>query len=135
MKTKTRDNKLTLDAILIHFQPMKSSSLTPEHLGARIGFMQTLPGQSRDKQKDAYTAEQDWQRNLSFVAGLYTLIPESNSVLKVEAEKLLLKMFGKGFYKDKLVRFNAAERRRIKKNGNAAWRLVGKLRKHYRLKG
>jgi hypothetical protein len=140
MKTKTRSQSMTnkdrLDAIFIHFQPMKSdgySSLTPEFQGMMRGLMQTLPGRSRNKQNDAYNAERDWHSNLSFVAGLYTLIPQDNSVLKAEAEKLLLKMFGKGFSADRLARFNAGERKRIKKNGDAAWRLVRKLRKHYGL--
>ena len=138
MKTKTRKRSITdkdrLDAILTHFQPMKRrdySSLTPEFRGLMTGLMATPPGQSRNKQRDAYNAERDWHRNLSFVAGLYTLIPPDNSVLKAEAEKLLLNMFGKGFSADRLARFNAAERKRIKKNGDAAWRLVGKLRKLY----
>jgi hypothetical protein len=98
-----------------------------------IGLMQTLPGQKRDKQRDAYNAEQEWERNLAFACGLYALIPSGNSVLKTEAEKLLLSMFGRGFSADRLTRFNAAERKRIKKSGLAAWRLVGKLRKHYGL--
>ena len=133
-------NKDRLDAIFIHFQPMKSggySSLTPEFQGMMRGLMrglmQTLPGQSRNKHQDAYNAERDWHSNLSFVAGLYTVIPKDNSVLKAEAEKLLLNMFGKGFSADRLARFNAGERKRIKKNGDAAWRLVRKLRKHYGL--
>jgi len=140
MKTKTHirsiTNKDRLDAIFIHFQPMKSGgygSLTPEVQGMMKGLMQTLPGQSRNKRQDAYNAERDWHCNLSFVAGLCTLIPQDNSVLKAEAEKLLLNMFGKGFSADRLARFNAAERKRIKKNGDAAWRLVKKLRKHYGL--
>ena len=54
-------------------------------------------------------------------------------MLQTEAEKLLLSMFGKGFSADRLTRFNSAERKRIKKQGDAAWRLVKKLRKHYGL--
>jgi hypothetical protein len=42
-------------------------------------------------------------------------------------------MFGKGFSNNKLERFNAAERRRIRKDGDAAWRLVKKLRKRFGL--
>lgn len=98
-----------------------------------IGLMSTPPGQKRNKENDAYNAERNWQLNLAFVSGLYTMIPPENSVLKVEAEKLLLSMFGRGFSADRLARFNSAERRRIKKNGAAAWRLVRKLRKHYGL--
>jgi hypothetical protein len=140
MKTKARVRSITtndiLDAIFIHFQPMKSGgfgSLKPEFQGLMKGLMQTRPGQSRNKQQDAYNAERDWHCNLSFVAGLYTVIPQENSVLKAEAEKLLVKMFGRGFSADRLARFNAAERKRIKKNGDAAWRLVKKLRRHYGL--
>jgi len=140
MKTKTHMQSVTtkdrLDAIFIHFQPMKSGgfgSLKPEFQGLMRGLMQTRPGQSRNKKQDAHNAERDWHCNLSFVAGVYTLIPQENSVLKAEAEKLLLNMFGRGFSADRLARFNAAERKRIKKNGDAAWRLVKKLRKHYGL--
>ena len=98
-----------------------------------IGLSQTPPGQPRNKERDAYQAERDWEHNLAFVAGLYSLIPPNSSVLRTEAENLLLKMFGKGFSADRLARFNTAERRRIKRNGEAAWRLVKKLRKHYGL--
>ena len=99
-----------------------------------IGLMATPPGKKRNKTDDAYNAEREWQRNLAFVCGLHTLIPPENSVLKVEAEQLLLSMFGKGFSADRLARFNTAERRRIAKDGKAAWRLVKKLRKHYGLR-
>jgi hypothetical protein len=137
MKTKTRStNEDRLSAIFIHFQPRPIGgygSLGPEGQGMMRGLMQTPPGQSRNKEQDAYNVERDWHRNLSFVAGLYTLIPPDNSMLKAEAEKLLLKMFGKGFRADRLARFNAAERKRTRKNGDAAWRLVKKLRKHYGL--
>jgi hypothetical protein len=98
-----------------------------------IALTKTLPGQKRNKEQDADIAEQKWERNLAFVCGLHTLIPPDNSVLKVEAEKLLLSMFHKGFSANKLTRFNTAERKRIKKHGAAAWRLAKKLRKHYGL--
>jgi hypothetical protein len=98
-----------------------------------IGLMSTPPGQKRNKEMDAYYSERDWERNLSFVCGLHALIPPGNSVLKAEAEKLLLSMFGKGFSPNKLTRLNAAERKRIKESGEAAWRLVKKLRRHYGL--
>jgi len=136
MKKKSLKLPDRLGAILIHFQPHNGqnfASLKPEFQGLMVGLMATLPGQQRNKERDAYNAERDWQRNLSFVAGLYTLIPPNNSVLKAEAEKLLLSMFGKGFAADRVKRFNAAERKRIRKSGDAAWRLVKKLRKHYGL--
>ena len=98
-----------------------------------IGLMSTPSGSERSKERDAYNAEREWERNLAFVSALYTLVPADNSVLKVETEKLLLSMFGKGFSADRLTRFNTAERRRIKKTGDAAWRLVKKLRKRYGL--
>jgi len=140
MKTKPRNtNQDRLKAVLIHFQPhterpewAASPQAQAMMRGLRQGLMMTPPGKSRNKEQDAYNAEQDWHHNLSFVAGLYTLIPDS-SVLKTEAKKLLLKMFGKGFSADRLARFNTAERKRTKKNGDAAWRLVEKLRKHYGL--
>ena len=124
-----------LNAILIHFQPYRSTELasTPGYRAMMIGLMSTPPGRKRNKELDAYNAERDWQCNLAFVCGLYTLIPPNNSVLRAEAEKLLLSMFGKGFAQDRLARFNTAERRRIKKGGAAAWRLVQKLRRHYGL--
>jgi len=97
------------------------------------GLSQTPPGQPRNKERDAYQAERDWEHNLAFVAGLFRLIPPDNSVLKTEAENLLLRMSGRGFSADRLARFNTAEQKRIKKNCEAAWRLVKKLRKHYGL--
>jgi hypothetical protein len=33
------------------------------------GLMSTPPGQKRNKARDAYNAERDWQRNLAFVSG------------------------------------------------------------------
>ena len=136
MKPKTRIRRDdVLSAILIHFQPRPSgghdSSLPPDWRAATRALAQTPPGQPRDKQMDAYAAEQDWRSNLSFVTGLYTLIPPDNSVLRTEAENLLRRMFGKSFSPDRLTRFNSAGRKRIKKNGEAAWRLAKKLRKHY----
>jgi hypothetical protein len=90
---------------------------------------QTLPGQKRDKQKDVWEAESNWHRNLAFMGGVHALIPPDDSTLRHEAEKLLVKMFGKGYPNNKLERFTTAERRRIRKDGDAAWRFVEKLRK------
>lgn len=135
MKTKTRppiiDDDFTLQSIFIHFRPRPSGGYSSgkTHRAVMQAMLQTPAGQKRNKEQDAYIAEHNWRRNLSFVAGLYTLIPENDSVLKTEAKKLLLKMFGKGFAKDRLTRFNTAERRRIRKTGEEAWRLVKKLRK------
>ena len=136
MKKKSLKHPDRLGAILTHFQPNKSkdfASLKPEFQGLMIGLMSTPSGQKRNKERDAYNAEQEWQRNLAFVCGLHTLVPPDNSVLKIQTEKLLLSMFGAGFSADRLRRFNASERKRIKKNGEAAWRLVSRLRKHYGL--
>jgi hypothetical protein len=137
MKTRKRINDdFRLKAIFIHFQPKRSDDdreLPPGFRGGLRGLAQTPPGQKRDKQRDAWEAERNWYRNLGFMAGVYTLIPPDDSVLKHEAEKLLLKMFGKGFPKNKLERFNTAGRRRIRKDGDAAWRLVEKLRKRFGL--
>jgi hypothetical protein len=119
-----------LGEILLHFQP---SSGPHYSAGGRLVTLVATPrGKKRNKEREAYNAERDWRRNLAFVSGLYTLIPADNSVLKMETEKLLLAMFGKGFAY-RLARFNTAERKRIKKHGDAAWRLVKKLRKHYGL--
>jgi hypothetical protein len=136
--TKRTADDFRLKAIFIHFQPIRRGydrELPPGFRAGIRALAQTLPGQKRDKQKDAWEAERNWNRNLSFMAGVYTLIPPDDSVLKIEAERLLLKMFGKGFpkNKDKLERFNTAERRRIRKDGDAAWRLIEKIRR--RLKG
>jgi len=131
-KTKRFADDFRLTSIFIHFQPKRirdDSELTPEYRGGMIGLSMTPAGQKRDKEKDAWEGESNWHRNLSFMAGVYTLIPPNDSVLKHEAEKLLLKMFGSGFSRDKLKRFNVSERRRIRKDGDAAWRLVEKLRK------
>lgn len=132
---KTSQKTLSLlDAILILFQPLRVpnfASSTPGYRGMMIGLTSTPPGKKRNKELDAYTAERIWEHNLAFVCGLYTLIPPNNSVLKAEAEKLLLSMFGKGIARDRVARFNAAERKRIRKGGAAAWRLVEKLRRHY----
>jgi hypothetical protein len=136
MKTKRVSDSFRLKAILIHAQPLRSGDdgeLRPEFRAGMRALSQTLPGQKRDKQKDAWEGESNWHRNLSFLGGVYTLIPPGDSVLKLEAEKLLLKMFGKGFPKNKLERFSTAERRRIRKDGDAAWRLVKKLRKRFGL--
>jgi hypothetical protein len=136
MKKKSLRSPDRLGAILTHFQPHKSrnyAALTPEFQGMMVGLMATPTGQKRNKERDAYNAERVWQHNLAFVCGLHTLVPPDNSVLKIEAEKLLLSMFGKGFSANRLTRFNAGERKRIKKNGDAAWRLVKKLRRHYNI--
>ena len=136
MKTKPMSDSFRVKLILIHAQPPRSGDdgeLRPDLRAGMRALAQTLPGHERDKHKDAWEGESNWHRNMAFLGGVYALIPPGDSVLKHEAEKLLLKMFGKGFAKNKLERFNAAERRRIRKDGDAAWRLVKKLRRRFGL--
>ena len=136
-KPKRMADDFRLQAILIHSHPSRTSEdskLPPGFKAGMRALSQTLPGKKRDKDKDAWEAESNWRRNMSFLAGVYALIPSGDAVLKLEAEKLLLKMFGKGFSKNRVERFGPpAERRRIRKDGEAAWRLVKKLRKRFGL--
>lgn len=134
MKTKMTPTAERLKAIFILFSPGGSDSYAswePQFRGMSVGLTQTPAGQKRNKKRDAYNVEQEWRTNLAFVTGLSTLIPPGSSVLRAEADKLLLKMFGNGFSADRQARSNTAEARRTRKNGDAAWRLVKKLRKHY----
>ncbi len=136
MKKTSSKGISRLDAILIHFQPAKRGGfgkLDPAKRGLIVGLGSTPPGQKRNKEQDAYNAEREWQRNLSFVCGLYNLIPPASTVLKGEAEDLLLSLFGSGFSADRIARFNTAARQRIKKDGEAAWRLVEKIRRAHGL--
>jgi hypothetical protein len=137
MKPRRTSDAFRLKAILIHSQPPQKGDDADLPLSLRAGMRalaQTPPGQKRDKQKDAWEAESNWHRNMSFLAGVYALIPPNDSVLKHEAETLLLKMFGRGFAKNKLERFNTAEGRRIRKHGDATWRLVKKVRRQFGLR-
>lgn len=124
-----------LAAIFIHFQPQRTinySAMGPGFKAGMIGLTSTPPGKVRSKEVDAYNTEREWTKNLSFVSAIYELIPEG-TVLKTEAESLLLKMFGTGFSGDRPERFGTAERHQTRANAQAAWRLLNKVRKHYGL--
>lgn len=136
MKTKPMSDDLRVRLILIGAQPRRSgahSKLRPDLKAGLRGLLQTPPGQKRDKKKDYWEAESNWHRNLAFLGGVYALIPTDETVLKHDAEKLLVRMFGKGIPNNRPDRFNTAERRRIRKDGDAAWRLVRRLRRHFGL--
>jgi hypothetical protein len=135
MKKKPAKNAIRLAAIFIHFQPERTidySALGPGFKAGMIALSSTPPGKVRNKEDDAYNTEREWTKNLSFVSAICELIPDG-TILKAEAESLLLKMFGKGFSADRLQRFGTAERHRTRASSRAAWRLLKKVRKYYGL--